>query len=93
MLFLFSKDDIMSFAASTKAIVVGLLDFIVSLPCERSLHLFKPGEGASSHCQMGGLSYARSVIFGWLNETLCGQQRIDRASQAERGAFVEIFAK
>jgi len=42
---------------------------------------------------MGGLSYAHSVIFEWLNETLCGKQRIDRASQSERDAFVGIFAK
>ena len=63
MLFLFSEDDIMDAAASTPAIVVGLLDFILSLPCERSVHLFQRREGASSHCQMGGLSYAHTVIF------------------------------
>jgi pimeloyl-ACP methyl ester carboxylesterase len=93
MLFLFGEDDIMSFAASTRAIVVGLLDFILSLPCESSVHVFSPAEGASSHCQMGGLSYAHGVIFEWLNETLCGAKRLDRACQSERDAFAAIFAK
>jgi Alpha/beta hydrolase family len=55
MLFLFSEDDIQSSAAATRSIVVGLLDFIVSLECDRWLHLFTREEGASSHCQMGGL--------------------------------------
>jgi hypothetical protein len=73
MLFLFSEDDIVDAAASTSAIVVGLLDFILSLPCERSVHLFPRREGASSHCQMGGLSYAQAVIFHWLEQTLCGK--------------------
>jgi Alpha/beta hydrolase family len=93
MLFLFSEDDIISFAASTRTIVIGLLDFILSLPCESSVHVFNASHGASSHCQMGGLSYAHSVIFQWLNETLCSEQRIDQTSQSERDAFVAIFAK
>lgn len=93
MLFLFGEDDIISFAASTKAIVVGLLDFILSLPCDSSVHVFSPSQGASSHCQMGGLSYAHSVIFKWLNETLCGKQRINWAAQSERDEFVGIFTK
>ncbi len=92
MLFLFSEDDIIDAAASTRAIVVGLLDFILSLPCERSVHLFTRREGASSHCQMGGMSYARSIIFQWLNQTLCGKEVTrNKPDVAEREALVEIF--
>jgi pimeloyl-ACP methyl ester carboxylesterase len=73
MLFLFGEDDIQNPAASTRSIVVGLLDFIRSLPCDRSIHLFTREEGASSHCQMGGTSYAHAVIFRWLDHVLCGK--------------------
>jgi hypothetical protein len=93
MLFLFSEDDIMDAAASTSAMVVGLLDFISSLPCERSIHLFKRSEGASSHCQMGGLSYAHAIIFHWLNQTLCGGADNVPSDPATRQAFVDIFKK
>ena len=93
MLFLFSEDDIVDAAASTSAIVVGLLDFILSLPCERSIHLFKRSEGASSHCQMGGLSYAHAVIFHWLNQTLCGKACNVPSDLATRQAFIDIFKK
>ncbi len=93
MLFLFSEDDIQSSAASTSAIVVGLLDFILSLPCERSVHLFKRSEGASSHCQMGGLSYAHTVIFHWLNQTLCGKAGNAPSDPTAHQAFVAIFKK
>ena len=93
MLFLFSEDDIVDAAASTSAIVVGLLDFILSLPCERSIHLFKKSEGASSHCQMGGLSYAHAVIFHWLNQTLCGKAWNVPSDPATRQAFIDIFKK
>ncbi len=93
MLFLFSEDDIVDAAASTSAIVVDLLDFILSLPCERSVHLFPISEGASSHCQMGGLSYAHAVIFHWLNQTLCGKAYNVPSNPATRQAFVEVFKK
>ncbi len=93
MLFLFSEDDIVDAAASTSAIVVDLLDFILSLPCERSVHLFPISEGASSHCQMGGLSYAHAVIFHWLNQTLCGKAYNVPSDPATRQAFVEVFKK
>jgi pimeloyl-ACP methyl ester carboxylesterase len=93
MLFLFSEDDIMSSAASSSAIVVGLLDFISSLPCERSVHLFARSEGASSHCQMGGLSYAHAIIFHWLNQTLCGKAWNVLSDPAACQAFVDIFKK
>jgi hypothetical protein len=42
---------------------------------------------------MGGMSYARGVIFEWLNETLCGKQRRGKAISSDRDAFVAIFEK
>jgi len=93
MLFLFSEDDIVDAAASTSAIVVGLLDFILSLPCERSVHLFTRREGASSHCQMGGLSYAHAVIFHWLDQTLGGKACTIPSDPTAHQAFVDIFKK
>ncbi len=93
MLFLFSEDDIMDAAASTSAIVVGLLDFILSLPCERSVHLFPRREGASSHCQMGGLNYAQAVIFHWLDQTLCGKACNVPSDPTAPQAFIDIFKK
>ncbi len=83
----------MDAAASTPAIVTGLLDFILALPCERFIHLFTRREGASSHCQMGGMSYARVVIFQWLNHTLCGKAPLGNADVADREAFVNLFKK
>jgi pimeloyl-ACP methyl ester carboxylesterase len=67
MLFLFGEDDIKDAAASSSAIVAGIPEFISSLPCDRYLHLFPRSQGASSHCQMGGLTYAHVVIFQWLD--------------------------
>jgi hypothetical protein len=93
MLFLFSEDDIRSSAAETRSIVVGLLDFILSLECERSLHLFNREQGASSHCQMGGLSYAHAVIFRWLNHVLCGKPLVDEPDASAADRFVDAFAR
>ena len=93
MLFLFSEDDIIDAAAPSAKIVTGLLEFIISLNCDRSVHLFTKEEGASGHCQMGGLSYAHAVIFGWLNQTLCGKESKVEPDAASKDAFVEIFKK
>jgi hypothetical protein len=93
MLFLFSEDDFVDAATSSSAIVIGLLDFILSLPCERSIHLFSRREGTSSHCQMGGLSYAHATIFHWLNQTLCGKSYNVSPDPAALQAFVEVFQK
>jgi hypothetical protein len=91
MLFLFSDDDIQNWAATTPRIVTGLLEFILALRCERSLHLFTREQGASGHCQMGGLSYAHSVIFGWLNDVLCGKPLPPNDDPAARTRIIEIF--
>jgi pimeloyl-ACP methyl ester carboxylesterase len=93
MLFLFSEDDIQDFAASTSRIVVGLLEFILDLRCDRSIHLFTREEGASAHCQMGGLSYAHSVIFGWLNHVLCGKPLAPDTDPAASEKFVDTFRR
>jgi pimeloyl-ACP methyl ester carboxylesterase len=93
MLFLFSEDDIKDLAAPSPKIVQGILQFILSLKCDRTVHLFTRTEGASLHCQMGGLSYANAVIFQWLNQTLCGKESSVQPEAATRKAFVEIFKK
>jgi hypothetical protein len=93
MLFLFSEDDIQDAAASTPRIVVGLLDFILSLTCVRAIHLFTREQGASSHCQMGGLTYAHAIIFGWLNNVLCDQPMAPGEDPAERARVVDVFRR
>jgi pimeloyl-ACP methyl ester carboxylesterase len=93
MLFLFSEDDIVDAAAPSPEIVSGLLDFILSLPCERYIRLFTREEGASSHCQMGGLTYAQATIFPWLNHVLCGQPVVRTSEPQTAGKFVELFTK
>ena len=92
MLFMFSEDDIMDAAAPSKAIVSGILDYIKSLDCPRYIRLFTKQEGASSHCQMGGLSYAQAAIFGWLEHVLCGKA-IEKRNSEISGLFVELFGK
>ena len=93
MLFLFSEDDIIDLAAPSPKIVQEILQFILSLKCDRTIHLFTGTEGASHHCQMGALSYANAVIFQWLNQTLCGRELSVQSDAATRRAFVEIFKK
>jgi len=93
MLFLFGEDDIRDAAASTKTIVAGLLDFIQALPCDCSIHLFSQRDGASSHCQMGGLSYAHATIFSWLNHVLCGAPAPENGDPAGKQELVDAFGK
>ena len=93
MLFLFGEDDIHDAAASTKKIIVGLLDFIHALSCDRSIHLFAPREGASSHCQMGGLSYAHATIFAWLNHVLCDAPAPESKAQTAEQQLIDAFGK
>jgi hypothetical protein len=93
MLFLFGEDDIRDAAASTETIVTGLLDFIQALPCSRSIHLFSQRDGASSHCQMGGLSYAHATIFTWLNHVLCGAPAPKIRDQAAKQQLIDAFGK
>lgn len=93
MLFMFSEDDIIDAAAPSKAIVAGLLDYIQSLDCRRYARLFTAREGASSHCQMGGLTYAQAVIFDWLEHALCGKAVEARDDSIMAGQFVDVFRK
>jgi pimeloyl-ACP methyl ester carboxylesterase len=92
MLFLFSEDDIIDAAAPDKIIAAGLLDYIKSLDCPRYVRLFTKREGASGHCQMGGLSYAREAVFGWLEHALCGG-KIENRGAGCSDLFVELFGK
>ncbi|MCL2059429.1 MAG: alpha/beta hydrolase [Oscillospiraceae bacterium] len=92
MLFMFSEDDIQSSAAASKRVVNGLLDYIDSLECPRYVRLFTKQEGASSHCQMGGMSYAQASIFAWLEHALCGA-KIEGRDASSPALFVELFKK
>ncbi|MDR1320903.1 MAG: alpha/beta hydrolase [Gracilibacteraceae bacterium] len=92
MLFLFSEDDIIDAAAPDKIIAAGLLDYIQSLDCPRYVRLFTKEEGASGHCQMGGLTYARTAVFGWLEHALCGG-KIENRGAGCSDLFVELFGK
>lgn len=93
MLFLFGEDDIKDAAASSSAIVAGIPEFISSLPCDRYLHLFPRSQGASSHCQMGGLSYAHVVIFQWLDHIFGAGPLPAGDLGASAQTVVELFGK
>ncbi|OBG99853.1 MULTISPECIES: S9 family peptidase [unclassified Mycobacterium] len=93
MLFLFSEDDIRDAAAPSADIVNDMLDFMLELNCDRYIRLFTRAEGASSHCQMGGLSYAQAVIFDWLNHVFLDGPMPEPASPAVADLFVGQFAK
>ena len=81
----------MDAAAPSKEIVVTLLDYIRSLDAPRYVRLFTQAEGASSHCQMGGLSYAQNAVFTWLEHALCGAPVPPRESSVSY--FVSLFQK
>ena len=89
---MFSEDDIKNASASTKSIVTGLLDYIDSLDCPRYVRLFTKQEGASSHCQMGGMPYAQASIFSWLEHALCDAKLENRNAESS-GLFIELFGK
>jgi len=93
ILFMFSEDDIMDAAAPSKSIVAELLDYIQSLECPRYVRLFTKQEGASSHCQMGGLSYAQAAIFGWLEHVLCKNPIENQNNNQAQDLFVSLFKK
>jgi pimeloyl-ACP methyl ester carboxylesterase len=93
MLFLFSEDDIHDAAAPSADIIIDVLDFMLDLKCDRYIRLFTRAEGASSHCQMGGLSYGQAAIFDWLNYILDGGSAPASAQPAAADLFVHQFAK
>lgn len=93
MLFLFGEDDIKDAAAASAAIVAGIPEFIASLPCDRYIHVFPRAQGASSHCQMGGLSYAHTVIFQWLEHVFEGAQLPSKGQSGSAQAVVDLFGR
>ena len=93
MLFMFSEDDIHDMAAPSAEIIVDMLEFMLSLNCDRYIRLFTRREGASSHCQMGGLSYAQSAIFGWLNTVMCDQPTEQPVDPHTADMFIHLFGK
>jgi pimeloyl-ACP methyl ester carboxylesterase len=93
MLFLFSEDDIRDAAAPSADIIIDMLDFMLTLKCDRYIRLFTRTEGASSHCQMGGLSYAQAAIFDWLNHVFLAGPAPKPAGPAAAELFIRQFAK
>jgi len=93
LLLLFSEDDIVDAAAPSPEIVAGLLDYVASLDCERHARLFTRQEGASSHCQMGGLAYAHAAIFGWLDHVFDGKPLATGGDPGMRDKFVALFRR
>ena len=93
MLFLFSEDDIHDAAAPSADIIIDMLDFMLAVKCDRFIRLFTRAEGASSHCQMGGLSYAQAAIFDWLNYVFVDGPPPKPASPAAADLFISQFAK
>lgn len=92
MLFLFSEDDIHDAAAPSAEIIIDMLDFMLALKCDRYIRLFTRAEGASSHCQMGGLSHAQAAIFDWLNHVFLAAPAPKPTEQAA-DLFIHQFAK
>lgn len=93
MLFLFSEDDIVDAAAPSPDIVTGLLDYISSLDCPRYTRLFTKREGASSHCQMGGIPYAQATIFGWLEHIFYNKPLAMNGTAEMQKMFIDLFQK
>jgi len=93
MLFLFSEDDIHDAAAPSADIIVDMLDFMLAVKCDRFIHLFTRAEGASSHCQMGGLSYSQAVIFDWLNHVFLAGPAPEPAGSAAADLVIGHFGK
>jgi hypothetical protein len=69
------------------------MDFILSLECDRFVHLFSRQEGASMHCQIGGTTNARAIIFGWLDHVLCGKPLVSESDASAADRFEEAFAR
>ncbi|MDR1560261.1 MAG: dienelactone hydrolase family protein [Clostridiales bacterium] len=93
MLFMFSEDDIVDAAAPSPEIVTSLLDYIGSLDCRRFTRLFTRREGASSHCQMGGLTYAQATIFGWLDHVFYGKPLETNGDSEMKKMFISLFER
>jgi len=91
MLFMFGEDDIADAAAADKSIISGLPDYIRSLKCEKYIKLFPKPEGASGHCQLGGLPYAHAAVFGWLWHVFSESGEIQPSGDADR--FAALFMK
>ncbi len=93
MLFLFSEDDIVNAAGPGADIVADMLDFILKLGCKRYIRLFTRREGASSHCQMGGLTYAHASVFQWLNHIFYSKPIMKNNDPAEGKLFIDLCGK
>jgi pimeloyl-ACP methyl ester carboxylesterase len=66
LLCLFGEDEL---AAVNQKLLEETVRYIDALKCLKEFQLFTRESGAASHCQMGGISRAQTVIFDWLEET------------------------
>jgi hypothetical protein len=67
-LFIFSEGEIAKIGVP---LILQTAEFLRSMTADRTIHIFSRAEGAGAHCQFGATAIAQSVIFDWLNATLC----------------------
>jgi len=65
------------YAQTDKRTVLSAVRFISELTCPTTIHEFAMDKDgwAASHCQIGGVNTASTVIFDWLDKTLINQDQ------------------
>lgn len=65
------------YAQTDKRTVLSAVRFISELTCPTTIHEFAMDKDgwAASHCQIGGVNAASTVIFDWLDKTLINQDQ------------------
>ena len=61
---------------SNEKVALSILRFVKELTCPVAIHMFDYTDGwAASHCQIGALSLAQTVVFDWLDRTVQNNDR------------------
>jgi hypothetical protein len=65
------------YAQTDKRTILSAVRFISELTCPTTIHEFATDKDgwAASHCQIGGVNAASTVIFDWLDKTLINQDQ------------------
>jgi pimeloyl-ACP methyl ester carboxylesterase len=63
LLCLFGEDEV---AQTDKRTIEETVRYLGALQNKRDIHVFPQAEGASAHCQIGGLGQSQAMIFDWL---------------------------